>query len=70
VYDRVSYPSRPDLGWETLHDGRNFVGPFIGSGRRILIDPVGYEYKALRKGGWPAFPSFFGYAISAMGLEA
>lgn len=71
ILTRVSYPLRPDLGWEMFHDGTGFAPGFIGprNARVALLDPA-YEFRALPNGGWPASPSFKVYAVDAFGLEA
>ncbi len=60
----------PTLGIrEVIHDGLSFSANYNGFGNSRTVITNGFQYRLLRKGGWPVSPVIIPYAIDATGQE-
>ena len=65
-----TYPSRPDLPEECIHNGDDFnTLLFGGSSRETLIADRDYRYTVIRTGDWPDAPLITVRAIDTSGNE-
>lgn len=69
---RVTYPLRPDLGWDFVFDGEEFGPDYQGPlNRRTTLSSVltGYAFSVLRDTGWPSPPHFTVWGTTLAGVE-